>query len=611
VAGAPEGFRRGTFDEKGRQLATFATAPGLDRRAARAPPGLSLSWALAVAGATAAGISCGLALSSEGVGGQLGEPIVLAMLTVWVTLSYVLCGVVAWRRRPQSRFGALLFAAGFVNIVSTRVWTTSDVPYTIGQAIDLLPPVVFLHVFLAFPDGRLRGWFVRTLVAGSYATAIGLELVRMHFGDFGAHNLLAIDSNPGLAEAVRKVQLTLASLFCLTGVAVLATRRLQVGRPLRRSVDMLVDAFALALVMIAFLFVSAAFGGPWLAQIRWAAFVTLGLAPAAFLTGLLQARLARSALGELVIELRADLAPSALRAALARALRDPSLELAYWLPEFDTYADVDGQPLDVDALGRGRATTLIDRKGAHIAALLHDPSLGDEPELLHAATAAAAIAVENARLQAELRARLEELRGSRARMIEAGQTERKRLERNLHDGAQQRLIALSLELSLLEDSLGGDPDATKRLDQARQEIALSLEELRDVARGIHPAVLSGHGLEVALESIAACASVPVRLRVELEGRPHEQLEVVVYYVVSESLANVAKHARATRATVDVARENGQMVVEVVDDGVGGADTERGSGLRGLADRVEAVGGRLRIWTPLGGGTRVKAEIPCA
>jgi signal transduction histidine kinase len=210
---------------------------------------------------------------------------------------------------------------------------------------------------------------------------------------------------------------------------------------------------------------------------------------------------------------------------------------------------------------------------------------------------------------AEIRAALS--RASRRRLVDSLAAANRSTARNLHDGAQQRLIALSLELSLLEDSLGGDPDATKRLDQARQEIALSLEELRDVARGIHPAVLSGHGLEVALESIAACASVPVRLRVELEGRPHEQLEVVVYYVVSESLANVAKHARATRATVDVARENGQMVVEVVDDGVGGADTERGSGLRGLADRVEAVGGRLRIWTPLGGGTRVKAEIPCA
>jgi signal transduction histidine kinase len=255
--------------------------------------------------------------------------------------------------------------------------------------------------------------------------------------------------------------------------------------------------------------------------------------------------------------------------------------------------------------------TLVDREVEHVAALVHDPSLLDEPELLAAATAAAGMAVENGRLQADLRARLEELRGSRARVIDAGHKERQRLERNLHDGAQQRLIALSLELSLLEQRLEGDSDATTRLDRAKREIALSLEELRDVARGIHPAVLSGHGLQVALESIAARASVPVRLTVELEGRVQERLEVVAYYVVSESLTNIAKHARATRATVDVGREDGQVVVEVVDDGIGGADTERGSGLRGLADRVEAVGGRLLVWTPRGGGTRVKAEIPCA
>ena len=257
-----------------------------------------------------------------------------------------------------------------------------------------------------------------------------------------------------------------------------------------------------------------------------------------------------------------------------------------------------------------RRTTLIVREGERVAALVHDPILDDEPELLDAVTAAAGIALENGRLHAEIGARLEELRGSRARVLDAGQQERQRLERNLHDGAQQRLIALSLELGLLEARLDSDPTARLRLKRARREIALSLEELRAVARGIHPAVVSAHGLAVALEQLAARAAVPVRLTVELEDRLPERLEVAAFYVVSESLANIGKHAHASAATIGVTRENQQVIVEIVDDGVGGADTEHGSGLRGLADRVEALDGTFRIWTSLGTGTRVRAELPC-
>jgi signal transduction histidine kinase len=166
-------------------------------------------------------------------------------------------------------------------------------------------------------------------------------------------------------------------------------------------------------------------------------------------------------------------------------------------------------------------------------------------------------------------------------------------------------------LSLLEKQVAGDADARARLDQARHEIAVSLDELRAVARGLHPAVLSGHGLEVALQEIAATAPLSVRLNVGFEGRLPEQIEVAAYYVVSESVANIGKHAHAASASIDVTHVDGLVVVEVVDDGVGGADSEHGSGLRGLADRVEALGGRLRVWSPVGGGTRLRAEVPCA
>jgi signal transduction histidine kinase len=564
-------------------------------------------WSIAVLGCAAAGLSMFLALNSD----HVAEPGLQAALMDWITLPYILAGVFAWSRRPDSRFGPLMTAAGFTMFVSSLAWANTAGLQTLGQLFDLVPAAVFLHVFLAFPTGRLEHRFERVLVAACYLAAFGLELVGMALGGFGPDNLLEIVSEPGAAGTLLDVQLVAISAFCLIGVGVLAVRRRGAGRPLRRSVSLLVDAFAFGLVMIAALFLTGAFEGPAFETIRRATFFVIGLAPAAFLIGLINARLARSALADLLLEMRADPAPADLRDALARALRDPSLTLAYWLPEYETWADVEGRAMPAPTAGAGQAITVIDRGGEHVAALMHDASLEDEPELLQAVSAAAGIALETARLHAELAARLDELRGSRVRLVEAGQKERQRLERNLHDGAQQRLVALSLELTMLKKRLDADPEASTSIDHARSEIAASLEELRDVARGLHPAVVSGHGLAVALESLAARATVPVRLAVELDGRLPEPLEVAAYYLVSESLANIGKHAQASTATISVARSNGEVVIEIVDDGIGGADTERGSGLRGLADRVEALDGRLRVWTPVGHGTRVRAEIPCA
>ena len=585
-------------------VAVPAVMPAAD--GARKPkPAVLLGIALAVC--VAAAITVAVDVTSD----QLSQPVVHAILLGWIMLPYIFGGVVAWWRRPDSRFGPLMVAAGFGMFLASLNSANADLLYTIGSAFDLLVVVLFLHVFLAFPTGKLERKVERVLVTVGYVVALGLQLIGMALGSYGPDNLLNIVSEPGAADTLQRVQLVALSALCLAGVGALAARRRGAGRPLRRSVALLVDSFALGLVMTAVLFMSHFFGSPVIEPIRWAFFAVIGLAPIAFLIGLLHARLARSSVGDLVVELRADPAPADLRNALARALRDPSLTLAYWLPDYASYADLQGQPVVLPGPESGRATTLIDRAGTHVAALLHDSALEDEPELLDAVTAAAGIALENARLHAELRARLEELRGSRARVIEAGQKERQRLERNLHDGAQQRLIALSLELSVLEGRLEGDLDARTRLDQARREIATSLDELRDVARGIHPAVVSGHGLEIALEQLAARASVPVRLNVTTGDRLPERIEVAAFYLVSESLTNIAKHAGATSASVEVGRLDGEVFVEVVDDGVGGADTERGSGLRGLADRVEALGGRLRVWSPSGGGTKLRAEIPCA
>jgi len=583
-------------------MAGAALARGVS--AHRVPKPLVL-YAVAFLGCAAAAVSLGLALAND----QLSQPALRAFFLDWVTLPYIAGGLVAWRCRPDTGFGPLLVAAGFVNFLGTFEWVTSDPWFTIGVVFDLLPPVVFLHVFLAFPGGRPERRFAGVVVAAAYVTAIGLQLARMMLGGAG-HNLLELTTQPAAAQALLMIQLVGTSAVCLAGIGVLAARRRRAGRPLRRTRALLVDSFALGLVMIAVLLLAEAFGAPGVEPIRWAAFAVIGIAPVAFLVALLQARLARSAVGDLFIELRADPGPAELRNCLARALGDPSLELAYWLPQCGSWADLEGRPAELPAAGGRRTATLIEQDGAPMAALVHDRSLAQEPGLLDAVTAAARMALDNGRLHAELRARLEELAGSRARILKAAQQERQRLERDLHDGAQQRLIALSLELGRLAERLGGDPGARARLDQARGEIGRSLQELREVAHGIHPAVVSNHGLAVALESLAARAAVPVRLTVGFEGRLPEQLEVAAYYVIAESLANIGKHARATSATVDVWRANGDLVAEIADDGAGGADTERGTGLRGLADRVEALGGRLRVWSPAGQGTRVRAEIPC-
>jgi signal transduction histidine kinase len=588
--------------------ASGLAVPTLDDRVTRAPT-LLLLWAIALAGIVAAATTVALGLAND----ELDAVGIRVFLNDWLTLNYIGAGLIAWWRRPDSRFGPLMIAAGFVNFVATLDWATADVPFTIGIALDMLAPVLFLHAFLAYPSGRLVGRSERAIVLGAYATAIGLGLVRMVLGGAGPRNLLEVVTAPRVVEAVQNVQLLGISAFCLAGIGALAARRWGAGRTPRRPLGPLVDSFALGLLMIAVLFSSIVFVGspadvPAIETVRRTTFFVVGLAPIAFLVGLLRSRLA---VGPAIVSLGAEAARGGVLDALRAALRDPSLEVAYWVAEYETYADPDGRAIELPGAA-DRATTLIDRDdGTHVAALVHDTSLRDEPELLEAVTAAAGFALENARLHAELRARVEELKGSRARIIEAAQTERQRLERDLHDGAQQRLVALSLDLGLLEQQFEADANARAMLDQTRREVAESLRELRDLAHGIHPAVVTGHGLAVALKRLVARAHVPVQLTVALDGRLPEPQEVAAYYVVSESLTNIAKYANASSAAVDVRHANGGLVVEIVDDGIGGADTRRGSGLRGLADRVEALGGRLRIWSPPGGGTRVEAEIPCA
>jgi signal transduction histidine kinase len=585
-------------------MATAVLAQG-SRRELRARP--ALLWAIAAAGVAAIAVCTALTLNSE----HVIERGVQALMNDWIIFGYVFAGLIAWWRRPASRFGLLMIAAGFVLFLSSLSSANAALPYTIGVAFDLIPAVVFLHVFLAFPTGRLEGRD-RLLVIVGWIVGFGLHMVGMLFGGFGPDNLLEVTDSQDTSTTLLRVELAVLSALMLAGIGVLFQRRRRTRRPLRHPLTLLVDSFALGLLMITILFGSAAFGlvngqaaFEW---IRRATYFAIGLAPIAFVAGLLHARLARASVGDLLVELRDDAPAGELRDALARALRDPTVELAYWLPEYGAWADADGRPVALDGDGP-RATRIIERNGTRVAALTHDPALLDQPELLDAVAAAAAIALDNARLQVELRARLEELKGSRARIVEAGDAERRRLERNLHDGAQQRLVAVSLQLRLLENRINDPDTAAELVKAASAELAQSLDELRELARGLHPAVLE-HGLKAALDALANRAAVATTVAYDAGGRLPEPVELAAYFVASEALTNVAKYAQATEATVRVWRDNGAAVIEIADDGVGGADDTRGSGLRGLADRVEALDGTLRVVSPPGAGTVVTATLPC-
>ena len=377
---------------------------------------------------------------------------------------------------------------------------------------------------------------------------------------------------------------------------------------------------ALALALVAVLLVLAFQG---LTGIGGPSFVgPFKLGP---LTGLVLALLAvpaaivsLAALGGLAAALRrfmrsllsvraADAGP--VREMLAESLGDRSLSIAYWLPERELFVDERGTPVEMPAPGSGRAWTSVDRGGARVAAIIHDADLDTGPDLVQAAAAGAALALDNERLKADLRARLEELRASRARIVEAGDEARRRLERDLHDGAQQQLVALALELRLLKRKASSDPETDELVDRASDKLAAALDDLRELARGIHPTILTARGLGPAVETATDRFPLEIETEIDLEERYPPPVEATGYFVVTEALTNIAKYAQPTQVRVRVAREHDDLVVEVVDDGIGGADPRGGSGLRGLIDRLAAVDGELAIDSPRGKGTRLVARIP--
>jgi signal transduction histidine kinase len=518
----------------------------------------------------------------------------IAVVFTLVGGSFAACGLVAWRRRPDSHSGVLMTATGFLFFVEPLLGQLSgELANTVRVlAVDwwVFPFVALILTLL--DSGRLVRRLDRLLVAAFALPLVLGQVVWMLFDPEEGHLLLAWP-DADVSHVIDRVQRGTLVTACLATVAVVAARWWRASTPRRRALlPSLAGGFGL--LCFAALLVDDLVSGTRSQTLLWIAACSIVLVPIAFLAGLLRSRLARGGLAELFRGLGATGADD-LEAGLRRALGDPTLALTR---EPDPGA------------GPGRSVTPVERNGVRVAALVHDGSLEDDPELLEAASAATAVALENQQLLAEAEERLDELKASRERIVAAGDSERRRLERNLHDGAQQRLVGIALQLRMLQNRVRDDPSAAELVSTASDELSHSLAELRELARGLHPAVLE-HGLGAALSALANRSAVATTVSCDVQRLP-QPVELAAYFVASEALANVAKYSHATQASVRVWRSDGHASIEIADDGVGGADADRGSGsgLRGLADRVEALDGRLRVISPEGAGTVVTAELPC-
>jgi signal transduction histidine kinase len=573
------------------------------------PPRLAL---LAAAGAAGLAGSVVLAHTSRHVQGGLG--IAPPFIT---SASFMTAGLFAWWRRPQNHFGWLMFAAGATLLLGALKLSNAPVAFAFGVMMNNLFFAVLVQMLVAFPAGRLEGRAERRLVglcySGLIVTSLAMVTLRRQCGC--AHpeprNAFVIANRPGLASVIGTVAWVVL-LVAATSIAVLLVRRWRgASGPRRRIIAPVLWSGAAVITTLAGVLALRVAQAPSAAQhiLSWISVAAISALPFAFLAGLLRSRYSRAdAVGELLGRL--NLPQGSIRDAIAGALGDPSVQLLYWREKAGEYVDPAGRPAALPTEGSTRAFVEVKRDGQRAAAIVFDGALGEEHELVSAVGSAAGLALDNERLHAELHARITELQTSRSRVLDAALTERQRIERDLHDGAQQRFVSLALTLAILDRSLADRPTDRAALTDARDELDKGIAELRELARGIHPAVLTERGLAPAIDGLADRAPFPVRVSETPQVRLPAQIETAAYFIVAEALTNAAKHAHARNATVRIERRNGSACVEVADDGIGGADAAMGSGLRGLTDRLTALDGQLSVISPSGGGTRLTATIPC-
>ena len=338
--------------------------------------------------------------------------------------------------------------------------------------------------------------------------------------------------------------------------------------------------------------------------------LSLAFTPLVFMLGLLSTGLLQGSVGRLVDELNTSQRLDELETVVRRALRDRTARIFYMREGADGYFDSQDNSIDLSKEALGRAVTPLEYGGVELGAVVHDRALVEQSELVQSICAAVAMALANARLQAKIREQLSEVEASRARIVTAADAERRRIERNLHDGAQQRLVALRLSLSIAAAQMEtDDPEKAALLRSQEKELNEAIAELREIAHGIHPAVLTDEGLSAAVEILIQRTHMAVNFDDRLETRAPAETEAAAYYVIAEGLTNAQKHAQATRVTVSLTDESEFLTVIVADNGSGGARVGGGSGLVGLTDRVAAIGGTLEIETAEAQGTTLRARLP--
>ncbi len=519
---------------------------------------------------------------------------------------YLVAGVIAAHRRPEVpvvRIGLLMVLIGIAWFAEDVQISVDPVVHTAGLLLRSASAGFLVHLLLSYPDGVLRTGADRVLTWTCYGVVFGLVPLSTLALDTVTRNLLLLWPLPysTVVRVVDGVQFVLG----LAVTAVLVRRWVTSSRPARR---VLAPVFAVGLfggsasVLDALLGTGISWHHDVLVGMTRAAMLAL---PLAFLSGVWRVRLGRTSVANLLARMPGS-PPGRLRELLAEALGDPSLQVGYHRPEHGDYVDAEGRPVSLDP-----AFTPVDRGGRRVAVLVHDPALKDDHHVLLAVASAAALELDNQRLAAEVRAQLAEVKASRARIVAAGDDQRRRVERDLHDGAQQRLVTAALTLRLARQRLvtGADAELDELLRRSADSLEEALAELRELARGIHPSVLTDLGLKPALRALAARSPQPVEL-VETD-LPHlpDLVAATAYYVAAESVTNALKHAAADHIRIEADVRHGVLRLAVADDGTGGADPARGTGLTGLRDRVSAVGGTLTVRGEPGAGTSVTALLP--